>query len=160
MSSRTFLLLGASSGLGHGLSALLPEANDRVLLVSRSQPPTLARQDGIDRSWIGVDLAEVDSVVRIRDEIGNDPVHCMVFLAARWDAAQPNLLTAADVYNTFAVNLASFVAITLGIRGNLVAGDALVVAVGSTAALDKVNGAGVHPLPNAKPPACGLQSSR
>ena len=139
---RGILIVGASAGLGHGISCGLPELGDRVWLVSRRRPPSLQRDDGILRIWIEADLSDPKQIAPIAAAIGDAPLHGLIFCAATWESDE-NIenVDSAEIYRILAVNISSFIAVTKSAGKNLRAsGNAKVIAIGSTYGLD--NGPG------------------
>ena len=79
----TFLITGASRGLGELLHHKLPKKADTAFLVSRSKP-TLP-DDGVKRHWIKADLAKSGIVKTIAKEIGDSPIDVLIYNAGIWE---------------------------------------------------------------------------
>jgi short-subunit dehydrogenase len=139
---RGILIVGASAGLGHGISCGLPVEGDCVWLVSRRRPPSLQRGDGIRRIWIAADLADPEQIARIKAGIGEAPLHGLIFCAATWESDEDiENVDSAEIYRILSVNISSFISVTKSLGRNLrAAGNAKVIAIGSTYGLD--NGPG------------------
>ncbi len=86
MTSRNFLIYGASRGIGGGFSAGLPNAGDHVWLVSRSQPEVLDHPtDGVTYEWIAADLSQVESAELVAEAVGNAPIDVLIYNAGLWE---------------------------------------------------------------------------
>ena len=137
------VIIGASSGLGHGISCGFPEVGDVVWCASRNRPPSLDRADGVHRRWIEADLSVPDQVRKVEATIGPDPVRLLIFCAVVWES-ETNIenVEAEELYRILSVNTSSFIAVTKSLAKNLRAacGSATVIAIGSTFGLD--NGPG------------------
>ena len=79
----TFLITGASRGLGELLQLKLAKKNDTVYLVSRSKS-TLAK-DGVKRHWIEADLSRVGVSRTISETIGDKPLDALIYNAGIWE---------------------------------------------------------------------------
>ncbi len=79
----TFLITGASRGLGELLQYSLPKKTDTAFLVSRSKP-TLP-DDGVKRHWIKADLAKSGVAKIIAKEIGDSPIDLLIYNAGIWE---------------------------------------------------------------------------
>jgi len=139
------VIVGGSAGLGHGLSCGLPSAGDTVWLINRSRPPSLDRNDGVDRTWLRADLADPAQLEPVVGAIGSRGVRLLLYCAGCWEA-DPEIeqIDAADIYRIVAVNTAGFIALTKSLAPALRASaSANVIAIGSTYGLD--NGPGGRP---------------
>lgn len=82
---KNILIIGASRGLGDAFSVGLPDTGDNVWLVSRSEPASLNRDDGVTRQWIGADLASSNAGKVIAESIGDLPLDLLVYSAGVWE---------------------------------------------------------------------------
>lgn len=57
----TYLILGASRGVGHALAKGLPERGDTAYLVSRSLTDGTAESDGVKYISLAADQSRVDT---------------------------------------------------------------------------------------------------
>ena len=76
--ARNILIIGASRGLGDALAKGLPETGDRVWLVARGEPRSLARADGVVRTWIQADLNEPAAPTQIHAALGDTSIDLLV----------------------------------------------------------------------------------
>jgi short-subunit dehydrogenase len=79
----TYLMTGASRGLGELLQLKLPKKKDKVYMVSRSRP-TLTK-DGIQRHWIQADLSRPGIANKIAKEMGENPLDTLIYNAGIWE---------------------------------------------------------------------------
>lgn len=137
-----YVIVGGSAGLGHGLSAGLPETGDRVWLVSRSRPPSLDREDGVERIWIPGDLCKPSAATAVKKYVEDEAVDALIHCAGTWEPTADITKTAPEaIYEILSVNTASFVAVAAALADNLrAAGHASVFAIGSTAGLENATG--------------------
>lgn len=82
----TYLIIGASRGLGDALNRLLPAQGDTAWLVSRTSP-VLAAQDGVLRTWIKADLSSADAANDIAQQLGDPPIDVLIYNAGIWENA-------------------------------------------------------------------------
>ena len=61
----TYLILGASRGVGHAMAKGLPERGDTAYLVSRSLTDGTCECDGVKYISLAADLSEADTLKRI-----------------------------------------------------------------------------------------------
>ncbi|MGD8976962.1 MAG: SDR family oxidoreductase [Gammaproteobacteria bacterium] len=80
------LIIGGSRGIGEGFSLGLPDEGDRVWLVSRSRPEALDEDDGVEREWLELDVAESGSGEEIAEWIGDETVDVAIYNAGIWEA--------------------------------------------------------------------------
>ncbi len=86
MTSRNFLIYGASRGIGGGFAAGLPKAGDHVWLVSRSQPEVLDHQvDGVTYEWIAADLSQASSAELVAEAVGDTAIDVLIYNAGLWE---------------------------------------------------------------------------
>jgi short-subunit dehydrogenase len=79
----TYLITGASRGLGELLQFKLPKKKDVVYLISRSRP-VLAKDD-IKRQWIKADLSQAGVATINANEIGDEPLDVFIYNAGIWE---------------------------------------------------------------------------
>ncbi|MBX3086558.1 MAG: SDR family oxidoreductase [Anaerolineae bacterium] len=80
----TYLIFGASRGIGAVCSRLLPVAGDVMWLVSRSLPD-LSDDDGVKRHWIQADLSDVMSSTFIAQQLGAQSLDVCLYNAGIWE---------------------------------------------------------------------------
>lgn len=88
----TYLIIGASRGLGALMSRELPHPGDTVWLVSRSQPDLW--DDGVQRHWVRADLAQSGVSTAIAKQLGTASLDVCVYNAGIWE---PDAFT--EAYN-------------------------------------------------------------
>ncbi len=113
-----YLITGASRGLGDALARGLPSAGDRVYLVSRSEPPSLALQDGVTRHWLEADLNREDAAETIAGDLTADVIDVLIHNAGIWErsafSSQYDFehVTDAETRAILRVNLESVITVT------------------------------------------------
>ncbi len=75
----TYLITGASRGLGELLQLRLPRKKDSVYLVSRSRP--VLAKDSIKRRWMRADLSKAGAASTIARELGDEPLDALIYNA-------------------------------------------------------------------------------
>ncbi|GBF73837.1 SDR family oxidoreductase [Paenibacillus sp. 598K] len=80
-----YLVFGASKGLGDAFVRGVPEAGDKVWVVSRSKPGSIDLQDGIERIWIEADLADPAAPGRVADRLGDAAVDVVIYNVGIWE---------------------------------------------------------------------------
>jgi short-subunit dehydrogenase len=137
------LITGGSRGLGHGLALGVPDAGDRVWLVSRGRPPSLDKADGITRHWLAADLALPESGATLAEALAGQPLDLLLYNAGVWEHnafSNRYEFTAVDLHETqqlININLVSMITCIQALLPNLrqaVAGK--VVLIGSTSGLE------------------------
>ena len=76
--------MGASRGLGAALAEGLADPGDTLLLVSRTRP-ALASRDGIERSWVRLDIAKRDAATKLARAVGRRPLDVLIWNAGIWE---------------------------------------------------------------------------
>jgi short-subunit dehydrogenase len=80
----TYLIFGASRGIGAVCSRFLPSAGDIAWLVSRSQPD-LTAHDGVQRHWIQADLVDIHVATQIAAVLGEIAIDVCLYNAGIWE---------------------------------------------------------------------------
>lgn len=75
---KNILIIGASRGLGDAFSIGLPDKGDSVSLVSRSEPASVKRNDGVTRSWVKADLADASAEHTISKSASDLPIDIII----------------------------------------------------------------------------------
>jgi short-subunit dehydrogenase len=133
----SYLILGASRGLGAALVEGLPRKGDRVFGLSRSEPDWLRRRSANDRRWIEADLSELGAVQNARREIGKEPLDALIHVAGIWDEAPFEQMHDDEIAEILDVDLRAFLAFARSLAPNLRrASHAKIIAIGSTNGLD------------------------
>ncbi|ANY66039.1 short-chain dehydrogenase [Paenibacillus sp. BIHB 4019] len=143
---KTYLVFGASKGLGDAFVRGVPEQGDKVWVVSRSKPESLDLNDGINRIWIQADLSELNAAARVTDKLANETVDVLIYNVGIWeregfeehytfDKDEP-----ADISRLIHVNITSAIvciqAVLPHIRQSAVG---KIILIGSTAGLNNSN---------------------
>jgi NAD(P)-dependent dehydrogenase (short-subunit alcohol dehydrogenase family) len=81
---RTMMIVGASRGLGAAFAADLPEAGDRMLLVSRRRPD-LEERNGVERQWVKADLSRPEAPRLLARAVGRRTLDVLVWSAGIWE---------------------------------------------------------------------------
>lgn len=81
------LITGASRGLGDAFSCGVPQRGDTVWLVSRSEPLSLKRDDGVTRRWIGADLGSPAAAAIIAESLSGHALDVLLYNAGVWEKA-------------------------------------------------------------------------
>lgn len=137
-----FVVVGASSGLGLGISEGLPAPADTVWLVSRSRPSSLDSRDGVERHWLELDVRQPRWTESLQHALADSPVDMLVYCAGIWESsASMTDVDPSEFYDICSVNVAGFVAAAVALAPNLTAARrAHIVAIGSTAGLENAAG--------------------
>ncbi|USG65953.1 SDR family NAD(P)-dependent oxidoreductase [Brevibacillus ruminantium] len=140
---KKFLIFGGSKGLGDAFVKGLPEAGDRVWIVSRSRPETLERADGVERLWIEADLSTNTASLTIADALQGEDIDVLIYNVGIWeskgfvvgyDFEQDDPSEIAEILQ---VNLTSTITCIQKLLPNLKkAKHAKIILIGSTAGLE------------------------
>lgn len=133
----SYVVLGASRGIGDAFACALPEAGDHVLAVSRTQPSSLRRDDGVQREWLPCDLADSEQVGRLAIELGARDADRVLYNAGVWER-QPFAETSdQELRDIVTVNLTSALVVLKALRLPLTRSTRPhVVIIGSTSGLE------------------------
>jgi short-subunit dehydrogenase len=139
----TYLVTGASRGIGQGLATGVPLPGDTVWLVSRSQPSLLERSDGVTRHWLRWDLRQPGIGAEIRRTLAVAPLDALIYNAGIWErTAWSNsyrfeAIDPVEHQAVMAVNLASAMESVQGALPALRrAANPKVILIGSTSGLE------------------------
>ncbi|MEK8128738.1 SDR family NAD(P)-dependent oxidoreductase [Paenibacillus filicis] len=148
---KTYIIFGASRGLGDAFVRGLPEQGDQVWVVSRNRPGSLDIQDGVRRLWIQADLSQPQQAARVISEsLQNETIDVLMYNVGIWekegfedhydfDKDEP-----AEIANIIQVNMTSTITCIQALLPNLRKSDAgKIILTGSTAGLDHTNNAQV-----------------
>lgn len=81
------LITGGSRGLGHGFACGLPEAGDLLWIVSRGEPHSMGRTDGVTRRWIQADLRDEQTPAQIAAALGDTALDLLLYNAGVWESS-------------------------------------------------------------------------
>ncbi|PQP85151.1 short-chain dehydrogenase [Paenibacillus sp. PCH8] len=82
---KSYLVFGASKGLGDALVRGVPQAGDKVWVVSRSKPESLKLEDGVQRIWIQADLSELQAANHVADQLKNETLDVLIYNVGIWE---------------------------------------------------------------------------
>lgn len=141
---KNILVIGGSRGLGDAFSIGLPDMKDTVLLVSRSEPASLNRTDGVARQWIEADLASSNAGEILAESIGDLPLDLLIYSAGIWEQKSFEEEPVENLQKIIAVNLTSAITSIHALLPNLKkARHAKIILIGSTSGLDNEGGSAV-----------------
>ena len=83
---RNIVITGASRGLGNAFSIGVPNEGDQVWLVSRGEPASLERHDGVRRHWIRADLSDPRAAETIAGYLVGTPLDVLLYNAGIWES--------------------------------------------------------------------------
>lgn len=81
----TYLILGASRGVGHGLAMGLPGPGDTAYLVSRSLTAGSDERDDVMYHSLAADLAKPDAPARLVEWLGDIAIDLCIYNAGVWE---------------------------------------------------------------------------
>lgn len=143
---KTYIVFGASKGLGDAFVRGVPQRGDKVWVVARSRPESLDLEDGIEREWIPADLSELHSSTLIKDKLQNETLDVLIYNVGIWkkegfenhytfDHDEP-----ADISNLIQVNITSAIVCIQALLPHLRKSNAgKMILIGSTAGLNNAN---------------------
>jgi short-subunit dehydrogenase len=108
----TFVITGASRGLGALLNEHLPQSGDSAWLVSRSKPYT-GERGGVTRRWIEADLGQSAAAAHIAAMLADSSLDVLIYNAGIWEANafsqsyRPEAVPPAETAQIIQVNLTS-----------------------------------------------------
>jgi len=143
---KTYIVFGASKGLGDAFVRGVPQQGDKMWIVARSRPDSLDVEDGVQRQWIQADLSDSHSANIIKELLQDETLDVLIYNVGIWekegfeehytfDHDEP-----ADISNLIQVNITSAIvnvqALLLQLRKSM-AGK--IIFIGSTAGLNNAN---------------------
>ncbi|OWA33410.1 short-chain dehydrogenase [Saccharibacillus sp. O16] len=143
---KSYLIFGASQGLGDAFARGLVESGDKMWLVSRSRPSSLELQDGVERTWIPADLSEPEAAKIIFEHVQQEKLDVAVYNVGIWekegfedhynfDRDEPE-----HISRMIQTNITSAIVCLQGLLPNLRQADAgKIILIGSTAGLSNAN---------------------
>lgn len=143
---KSYLVFGASKGLGDAFVKGLPQEGDKVWVVSRSRPHSTDLNDGVQRSWIEADLSQTHAAKSIADALQNETVDVLIYNVGIWekegfeDHYDFEKDEPAEIGNIIHVNITSAIACIQALLPNVRKSEAgKIILIGSTAGLDNTN---------------------
>ncbi|WP_128104552.1 SDR family oxidoreductase [Paenibacillus sp. DCT19] len=82
---KSYLVFGASKGLGDAFVRGVPQEGDKVWVVSRSKPKSLNLNDGVERVWIQADLADQHAATIVTDQLKNEKLDVLIYNVGIWE---------------------------------------------------------------------------
>jgi len=137
----TVLITGCNRGIGLQLASQLHERGDSVIGVCRSASDELGAL-GI-RLISGVDVADGDSVVRLRDELGNVRLDVLINNAGILIDDQFGSINYDDMVRQYEVNTLGPLRVTEALRDTLGEGSKVAIVSSRVGSIDD-NGSGGH----------------
>jgi short-subunit dehydrogenase len=136
--------VGASRGLGDALASGLPDAGDRVWLVSRTRPSSLELNDNVTRAWIPADLADPGSATVIASGFSGSSIDVLVYNAGVWERGAFEDASPEEISQIVQVNLASLLQLLRLLLPALISASAAkVFLIGSTCGLENEGTQGI-----------------
>lgn len=143
---KTYIVFGASKGLGDAFVRGVPQRGDKVWVVARSRPESLDLEDGIEREWIPADLSEFHSSTLIKDKLQNETLDVLIYNVGIWEKEGfENHYTfdhdePADISNLIQVNITAAIVCIQALLPHLRNSNAgKMILIGSTAGLNNAN---------------------
>ncbi|RJX39926.1 SDR family NAD(P)-dependent oxidoreductase [Paenibacillus pinisoli] len=143
---KTYIVFGASKGLGDAFVRGVPQSGDKVWVVARSKPESLDIEDGIQREWIPADLSDLHSGALVKERLQSETLDVLIYNVGIWekegfedhytfDNDEP-----ADIQNLIQVNITSAIVCIQALLPQLRQSEAgKIILIGSTAGLNNAN---------------------
>ncbi|MFF2885977.1 SDR family NAD(P)-dependent oxidoreductase [Paenibacillus sp. NPDC057967] len=143
---KTYILFGASKGLGDAFVRGVPQPGDKVWVVARSKPESLNVEDGIQREWIPADLSDLHSAALVKEKLQNETLDVLIYNVGIWekegfedhytfDNDEP-----VDIQKLIQVNITSAIVCIQALLPQLRQSEAgKIILIGSTAGLNNAN---------------------
>ncbi|MEN0642347.1 SDR family NAD(P)-dependent oxidoreductase [Alkalicoccobacillus gibsonii] len=144
--SKSYIIFGASKGLGDAFVKGLPTVGDIVWIVSRSRPQALDLNDGVQRHWLEVDLVQQTKLDMVKNALKDQTIDVLIYNVGVWeqngfeenyDFDNDNPEDIASILN---INLTSTITFIQALLPNIRRSEnGKVILIGSTAGLDNTN---------------------
>lgn len=135
----SYLIVGASKGLGAGFAEGLPGPGDTCWMVSRTRPP-LADQSGTggcDWRWIKADAKTPRFADDIAEAVAGQPIDCLIYNAGIWEDGPIAQTSQERVREVITVNLTACILTLKALSGAVAASQVRqIVLIGSTCGLE------------------------
>jgi short-subunit dehydrogenase len=82
---KTYLVFGASKGLGDAFVRGVPQQGDKVWVVSRTKPDSLELEDGVHRIWIQADLSKHNAATLVTDMLRDETLDVLIYNVGIWE---------------------------------------------------------------------------
>lgn len=84
--SKTYIIFGASRGLGDAFAQGLPEKGDKVYLLSRSLPRSInLLSDGVERIWLQTDLSDYKQASILKEKLKDEVIDVIIYNVGIWE---------------------------------------------------------------------------
>ena len=142
--SKTYVIYGVSKGLGHAILKSIPQPEDIVFGISRSQPQSHLKYF----HWISANLSQPEfSRDLIQQQIQNQPIDYLIYNVGIWEnkafEADYEFENCSDleISNLIQINIQSCILAIQSLIKNLkLSQNAKIILIGSTWGLDNHNG--------------------
>ncbi|MCZ6835236.1 MAG: SDR family NAD(P)-dependent oxidoreductase [Planctomycetota bacterium] len=137
----TYLILGASRGVGHALARGLPEAGDEAWLVSRSLDNGDYEHEGVRYHCLAADLSAPDAPTRLTEWLGDRAIDVGIYNAGIWETnwtrADFESIDATELKSIIDTNLLGLILCVRAVLGNLRRAEfGKLILIGSISGLD------------------------
>ncbi|MCQ4088336.1 SDR family oxidoreductase [Saccharibacillus sp. JS10] len=143
---KSYLIFGASQGLGDAFARGLAKSGDKIWLVSRSRPSSLELQDGVKRIWIQADLSQPESAHTIFNSVQRERLDVAIYNVGIWEKEGFENHYTFDqdapehISRMIQTNITSAIVCLQGLLPNLRQSDSgKIILIGSTAGLSNAN---------------------
>ncbi|OWR29940.1 short-chain dehydrogenase [Saccharibacillus sp. O23] len=147
---KSYLIFGASQGLGDAFARGLVKSGDKMWLVSRSRPSSLDLEDGAERIWIPADLSQPEAADTIFEYVRQERLDVAVYNVGIWEKEGFEEHYSFDrdepehISRMIQTNITSAIVCLQGLLPNLRQANAgKIILIGSTAGLSNGNNAQV-----------------
>lgn len=146
MSRSKYLIFGISKGFGKALAKYLPQKEDVVYGVSRTEPDYLKNYTNVN--WIKTDLVEpINSTKILKKVIKDKPIDYLIYNVGIWekegftDNYSFSRSSQSEILNLININVSSCILVIQAVIDNLKKSNkSKIILIGSTWALDNHNG--------------------
>ena len=130
------LIIGASKGLGKAFAEGIPENNDELILVSRTEPQALI-SSAKKIEWIKADAANIVFAKEVKTKILDRKIDLLIYNSGIWETDRFSNTPSKDIDKIITVNLTSAIKLINELYQNIINSDKkTVVLIGSTAGLE------------------------
>lgn len=148
--NKTYLIYGASKGLGKAILKFLPGKNDKVFGISRTRP-AYAEATGNNNIWIQADLSKPQAAVTvIKEVIGAEKIDYLIYNVGIWEKTgftsgyNFEQLDNSEIEEIINTNITSSILSIKSILPNLkLSENGKIIIIGSTLGLQNHNKKGV-----------------
>lgn len=142
--AKTFVVYGVSKGLGQAIIQAIPNAEDTVFGIARSQPAAINAK----LHWVKADLADPEqSCAQVTQAIAKQPVDCVIYNVGIWEQHafteqyQFSACSALEISQLINTNITACIVHLQALIENLkLSANAKVILIGSTWGLENHQG--------------------